>query len=78
MSTNKPINTFPIQQFIGAVKSADTQNAKEIKIDIKTAKELSFTLGMIMARLNGDLEQIIAKSSNEEEITINLDGGSGF
>ena len=44
-------------------------------MDITQAKNLAFTLGIVMARLNGDLEQILAKKSDtEENIEIRLDG----
>ena len=57
MSTD-PINTGPIQQFIKQTQAADKSNAKEIRLDIATAKNLSYTLGIVMARLNGDLEKL--------------------
>jgi hypothetical protein len=73
------INTVAIQQFISAVKGADAKRAKEIKLDIETAKRLAFTLGEVMTRLNGDLEQLLKKQSEQEEvIQVQLDGGSGF
>jgi len=77
---NEPLNTSPIQQFIQQVKSADASRAKDLRLDIQSAKRLAFTLGEVMARLNGDLEQIISKQgSNEEQvIQINMDAGSGW
>ena len=47
MPTNKidPINTFPVQQFIQTVKGADASRAKEVRLDIDSAKRLAFTLG---------------------------------
>lgn len=80
MSTNEPLNTAPIQQFIAQVKSADLSNSRELKLDIQNAKRLAFTLGEVMSRLNGDLEKILAKQgSNEDQIIqINMDSGSGW
>lgn len=80
MSTVDPLNTAPIQQFISQVKSADASKAREVKLDIQNAKRLAFTLGEVMARLNGDLEKIIIKQSSGEEqiIQINMDAGSGW
>ena len=80
MSTNEPINTAPIQQFIQQVKGADSSNAKDVRLDIQNAKRLAFTLGEVMTRLNGDLEALLIKqSSNENEtLEIKLDGGSGW
>jgi hypothetical protein len=75
---NEPLNTIPIQQFISQTKSADSSKQKEVKLTLDQAKRLAFTLGEVMARLNGDLEQIIAKKSSgaDEVITINMDGGA--
>jgi len=81
MPTNDPINTAPIEKFIQSVKVADNSRAKEIKIDIDTAKNLSYALGIVMARMNGDLEKFVAeysKKSDDEVINVTLDGGTGW
>lgn len=82
MSTqNDPINTAPIQQFISQVKSADAGRQREIRLDIQQAKTLAFTLGIVMTRLNGDLEKILMQSqtnTSEEIIQISMDGGSNW
>lgn len=81
MSTqNSPLNTHPIQQFISQVKSAEQGKSKEVKLDISTAKTLAFTLGEVMARLNGDLEKILAAKASgaDEVIQINMDGGGNW
>jgi|TARA_B100001093_G_C26182157_1_gene740282 hypothetical protein len=77
---NEPLNTAPIQQFISQVKSADASQAKEVKLNIQQAKRLAFTLGEVMSRLNGDLEQILARknSGNDEVINVTMDGGTGW
>lgn len=79
MST-EPLNTIPIQQFIQQVKSADAGNQKEVRIDLATAKSLAYTLGIVMSRLEGDLEKLVSsnKSGSEEVITIKMDAGSGW
>ncbi len=77
----EPLNTAPLQQFIQQVKSADAGNQRDIRIDISTAKNLAFTLGIVMSRLEGDLEKIVAKSSpstGNEVITIKMDPGSSW
>ena len=68
---------MPIQQFISQVKGADAGQAKEVKLNIQQAKNLAFTLGIVMSRLNGDLEQLIAKPK-EEVINVTMDGGTGW
>ena len=67
MPINEPLNTLPIQQFISTVKSADSSKAREVKLDINTAKRLAFTLGEVMSRLEGDLEKILSASSTAKE-----------
>ena len=77
MSINEPLNTTSIQQFLNIVKSAEAGRAKEIKIDITTAKNLALTMGIVMARLHGDLEKFVYESKTTEEvISLDLDGGS--
>lgn len=83
MPTNKldPINTFPVQQFIQTVKSADASRAKDIRIDIENAKRLAFTLGEVMSRLNGDMEQFIkehVQNIDNEPVEVQLDGGADW
>ena len=74
------INTLPIQQFLTQVKNADASKAREIKINIEQAKNLAFTLGIVMSRLQGDLEKLVAESkvNNEEVISVELNGGSDW
>ena len=76
----EPLNTIPLQQFLNAVKAAEQSRAREVKLDIATAKTLAFTLGAVMSRLHGDLELLVAQSkdNSEDVIEINLDGGSKF
>ncbi len=79
MPNVEPLNTIPLQQFLNAVKAAEQSRAREVKLDIATAKTLAFTLGAVMSRLHGDLELLVAQSKDQEEvIQINLDGGSKF
>tara|TARA_A100000164_G_scaffold159669_1_gene141571 strand:- start:3237 stop:3479 length:243 start_codon:yes stop_codon:yes gene_type:complete len=79
LQTVEPLNTIPLQMFIQQVKSAESSQSREIKIDIATAKNLAFTLGIVMSRLEGDLEKLVSQSSqSDEKIEINLDGGSGW
>jgi len=80
VSKIEPLNTIPLQQFLQQVKSADASRAKEVKLEINAAKNLAFALGIVMSRMHGDLEKLVAesKNSNDEVIQINLDGGSKF
>jgi hypothetical protein len=75
---NEPLNTSPIQQYIQQVKNADLSKAREVKLDIVQAKNLAYTLGIVMARLEGDLERFVKNNSGNESIEISLDGGSNW
>tara|TARA_B100000780_G_scaffold199505_1_gene141211 strand:- start:2770 stop:3015 length:246 start_codon:yes stop_codon:yes gene_type:complete len=80
LQTVEPLNTIPLQLFIQQVKSAEASQAREIKLDIATAKNLAFTLGIVMSRLQGDLEKLVAnsKGADDDVIEVNLDGGSSW
>ena len=78
--SNEPINTFPIQQFLQQVKSADATQQKEVRIDIKNAKAIAFTLTEVLAKLTQDYESMfhqLRKSQETEVVTVAMDGG-GF
>lgn len=80
MSANEPLNTIPLQQFIQQVKTADASRQREIRMSIEQAKGLALTLGIVMSRLEGDLEKLVAESkgSNNEVIEVKMDGGTGW
>lgn len=79
MQTVDPLNTIPLQLFIQQVKSAEASQAREVKLSINDAKNLAFTLGIVMSRLEGDLEKLVSQNSGlDDQIEINLDGGSGW
>lgn len=76
MKKIEPLNTLPIQSFISQVKSADSSKSKEVTLTIDQAKTLAFTLGIVMSRLEGDIEKLISNISVNENIDIRIDGGS--
>ena len=80
MQTVEPLNTISLQQFLQQVESAENSQAREVKLSIQQAKNLAFTIGIVMSRLHGDLEKLVAesKNSNDEVVQITVDGGSKF
>ncbi len=79
MSMQDPLNTAPIQNFIQTVKSADSSQAKEVRLTMQQAKGLAFTLGIVMARLQGDMEKFVKENANKEEsVTVQMDGGNNW
>jgi len=76
-----PINTQPIQQFIKQVQAAENSRAKDIRLDITNAKNLAFTLGIVMSRMNGDLEKFVkenAGGSSDEVIQVQMGGNADW
>jgi|TARA_B110000908_G_scaffold118242_1_gene138586 hypothetical protein len=74
-----PLNTGPIQQFIQQVKQADSGQAREVKLTLQQAKGLAFTLGIVMSRLQGDMEKFVKENASKEEIVeVQLDGGDNW
>ena len=79
MSMQDPLNTAPIQQFIQQVKQADSGQAREIKLTLQQAKGLAFTLGIVMSRLQGDMEKFVKENASKEEIVeVQMDGGDNW
>lgn len=77
---NNTLNTIPIQLFLQQVKAADLSQQKEIKIDIKSAKNLAYCLGEVSAKLLQDYSELLSTASQKnttETVTIKMDGG-GF
>ena len=78
--SSDPINTIAIQQFIQQVKIADASQQKEIRLDMKNAKAISFALAEVLAKLAQDYEvllQDLLKAGGNDTITVAMDGG-GF
>ena len=79
MSTQNPLNTAPIEQFIQQVKQADSGQAKEVKLTLQQAKGLAFTLGIVMSRLQGDMEKFVKENASKEEVVeVQMDGGNAW
>jgi len=80
MST-EPLNTQPIQQFIKQVQAAENSRAKDLRLDITTAKNLAFTMGIVMSRLQGDMEKYVKENSGglgDQVIKVDIDAGTGW
>ncbi len=71
------INTSVIQQVLNTIKAADISNQREVRLDIATAKNLAYTLGMVMTRLAGNYEGVIQQNQKDTTVvSIEMDGGS--
>jgi len=68
----KQLNTFPIEDFLNKTVIATKSNQKTLTLTIKEATDLQNSLAVVMTRLAGQLDQIVAKSS---DIEVKMDGG---
>ena len=76
MSQNN-INTSVITQVLNTIKAADMSNQREVRLDMSTAKNLAYTLGMVMTRLAGNYEGLIQEvQKNDTVVSVEMDGGS--
>jgi ribosomal silencing factor RsfS len=77
----KQINTLPIELYLEKARIANKSGQKTLVLDIKDAVALSDSLAVVMTRLTGQLEDLIAQSQRtqpqEEVIQVSMDGG-GF
>lgn len=78
-----PINTVPLQHFITQIKTAESSNQREVKLDMQAARRLAYTLTEILARLNGNLEEILSSNKsntagNTDFISVEIDGGKNW
>lgn len=73
---SEKINTTAISQFLNTVKGADLSNQREVRLNISDAKNLAYTLGLVMTRLNGNYETLLTDNQNKETVVkIEMDGG---
>lgn len=72
----EPINTSSIISFIEQIKVAEASNQSEIRLNIRQARIISNTLAQVLAKLNADIETIMQENSNDQKITISMDGNT--
>jgi hypothetical protein len=70
----KPINIFPIEDFLEKSRLAIKTNQKNLVLTQKEYTDLANSLATVMTRLTGQLDQI-ASNKSEENIQIKMDGG---
>ena len=74
----KPLNTLPIEDFLNTARIASKSNQKQVVLDIKQVQSLADSLAIVMTRLSGELDKVIASGSSQDDgIQIKMDGG-GF
>ncbi len=78
MPSKNKIQTQPIEDFIGRVRTAKARQDKQVNLTLKDAERLSDSLSQTMTKLVGIQEEIIdALKTAQQASTINIemDGG---
>jgi hypothetical protein len=79
MQSKNKIQTRPIEDFIGQVRTAKSSQQKQIVLPIKDAERLADSLAQTMTRLAGIQEEIIEAlktAQQSQTVSIEMDGGS--
>ncbi len=77
-SKNSKIQTRPIEDFLGRVRTLRQQGQKQIIIQAAEADRLADSLAQVMTRLTGIQEEIIeALKTAQQAQTINIDMDGG-
>ena len=71
----KQLNTLPIEDFLDKTRIAIKSNQKMVTLTIKEATDLQNSLSVVMTRLTGEMDQILAQSSQPSTLEVKMDGG---
>jgi len=71
----KQLNTLPIEDFLHKTRVAIKSNQKNLTLTIKEATDLQNSLAVVMTRLSGEIDQLIAASQKSENIEVKMNGG---
>ena len=76
----KPINTVPIEDFLNKTRIAAKSNQKQVVLDIKEAVSIADSMALVMTRMSGELEKILAvaassKPADSGPVQVKMDGG---
>lgn len=73
----KPLNTLPIEDFLNKARIAGKSNQQNITMTLKEVQALEDSLAVVMTRLAGEMDAALQNPSNNDPISIKMDGG-GF
>lgn len=72
----KQLNTLPIEDFLDKARIAIKTNQKNLVLTIKEATDLQNSLSIVMTRLTGELDQMLASATQASVIEVKIDGGN--
>ena len=79
MQSKNKIQTRPIEDFIGQVRTAKSGQQKQITLPIKEAEKLADSLAQTMTRPAGIQEEIIEAYKSVQQtqnVNVEMDGGN--
>ena len=79
MQSKSKIQTRPIEDFIGQVRTAKNSQQKTLNMPIKDAERLADSLAQTMTRLVSIQEEIIETlkiAQQSQQVNIEMDGGN--
>jgi len=72
----KQLNTLPIESFLEKARIAIRSNQKNLTLSIDEVTNLQNSLSVVMTRLTGEMDQIVA-AAGQMPTEVKIDGG-GF
>lgn len=72
----KQLNTLPIEDFLDKARIAIKSNQKNLSLSIKEVTDLQNSLSVVMTRLSGEIDHILAATSQPTSIEVKMNGGS--
>lgn len=71
----KQLNTLPIEDFLDKTRVAIKTNQKSVTLTIKEATDLQNSLSVVMTRLTGEMDEMLARASQSNSVEVKMDGG---
>jgi hypothetical protein len=71
----KQLNTLPIEDFLDRTRIAIKSNQQSVTLTIREATDLQNSLSVVMTRLSGELDQLIAQPAQAASLEVKMDGG---
>ena len=71
----KQLNTLPIESFLEKARIAIRSNQRNLTLTIDEVTNLQNSLSVVMTRLTGEMDQILASGQNSNT-DVKIDGGS--
>ena len=71
----KQLNTLPIESFLDKARIAIRSNQASLSLSIQEVTDLQNSLSVVMTRLTGEMDQIVANATMGTT-EIDMDGGS--